>query len=368
MHNIESMVRQSRPVDLKTSYDTSTVAGKTILITGGASGFGAGFARQWAALGANLMIGDISDADGHALVAELRQATGSAHHHYFHCDVTDWSSQVKFFKEAADRSPHGGIDVVVANAGVKDSDDHFDSPSQDLSQLDCAPPNLACINVNITGVAYTTHLALFWLPRSKGGDKLLMLLGSVASLFPLPPQIQYTTSKHAVLGLFRTLRGTAWQHNVRVNLLCPYFIKTPIVPPIARALLAGGGMGEIESVVQAATRFLSDESIIGRALVVGPKVRLRADATSVEDEFEIVGMADEDEDEQKRAVNGQDSQVSTTKDVWEVYAHDFEAVETFVYRFANLLYFVEQIRGWPGWFKDILGAIAMKLWGQKRRL
>ncbi|KXJ93824.1 hypothetical protein Micbo1qcDRAFT_158711 [Microdochium bolleyi] len=364
MHNIESLVRQSRPVDLSLGYDTATVAGKTILITGGASGFGAGFARRWAALGANVMIGDISDADGEALIAELRRSTGSAHHHYFHCDVTDWASQVKFFKEAAECSPHGGIDVVVANAGVKDTDDHFDNPSRDLSQLDCKPPNLKCLDVNITGVAYTTHLALFWLPRSSGKDKLIMLLGSVASLMPLPPQIQYTTTKHAVLGLFRTLRGTAWQHNIRVNLLCPYFIKTPIVPPIGRVLLAGGGMGETSSVVEAATRFLSDESIVGRALVVGPKVRLKEDASTWEDEFEIVGVDDGSEGSSSQSKN---SATNSTKEIWEVYAHDFEAVETFVYRFAKLLYAVEQIRGWAGWFTDVLEALTMKLRGRRRK-
>ncbi|KAH7037238.1 uncharacterized protein B0I36DRAFT_358965 [Microdochium trichocladiopsis] len=325
MHNVESMVRQSGPVDLETPYDTKTVAGKTVLLTGGASGFGAGFARRWAALGANLMIGDISDTDGEALVAELRQSTGSPHHHYFHCDVTDWSSQVKFFKEAAERSPHGGIDVVVANAGVKDTDNHFDNPTRDLSQLDCRPPNLTCIDVNITGVAYTTHLALFWLPRSSGKDKQIMLLGSVASLVPLPPQIQYTMSKHAVLGLFRTLRGLAWQQNIRVNLLCPYFIKTPIIPPMARILLAGGGMGVTESVVEAATRFLSDESIIGRALVVGPRVRIKEDAKNVEDEFEIVGVVDEDAASSE--ANGPSGCRGTAaKDIWEIYAHDYEAL------------------------------------------
>lgn len=361
MHNIESLVRQSRPVDLNIPYDTATIAGKTVLITGGASGFGAGFARRWAALGANLMIGDVSDADGEALVADLRQSTGSSHHHYFHCDVTDWSSQVKFFKKAAECSPHGGIDVVIANAGVKDTDSHFDSPSSDLSQLDCKPPNLACLDVNITGVAYTTHLALFWLPRSSGKDKLIMLLGSVASLIPLPPQVQYTTSKHAVLGLFRSLRGTAWQHNIRVNLLCPYFIKTPIIPPTGRVLLAGGGMGETDSVVEAATRLLSDESVIGRALVVGPKVRIQGDANTLADEFEIVGVDDGNDSPSSQSRNG-----TTTRDIWEVYAHDFEAVETFVYRFAKMLYTVEQIRGWAGWFKDMVEAVTMSLRGPKR--
>ena len=118
--NIVDITRQSKPIQLSEPYDPAWVTGKTILITGGASGFGEGFSRKWAARGANIMIGDINDGRGKAMIEELRKETGNQNHHFFHCDVTIWQSQVDFFHFAAKLSPHGGIDAVVANAGIPD--------------------------------------------------------------------------------------------------------------------------------------------------------------------------------------------------------------------------------------------------------
>ena len=93
-------IHQSPPVDVNKPYDASTLRGRTILVTGGSSGFGAAFARHWAAHGANLIIGDINDRLGESLVAELRTITGpgspggggggGGQHHFVHVDVTDW--------------------------------------------------------------------------------------------------------------------------------------------------------------------------------------------------------------------------------------------------------------------------------------
>ncbi|KAJ3502863.1 hypothetical protein NM208_g16636 [Fusarium decemcellulare] len=129
-HDLTETTRMSPPVDTSLPYDASSLAGKTILITGGALGLGANFARYWASHGANLMIGDINAEAGQQLVAELRTQYPKAAHHFFDCDVTDWDSQVAFFKAAASASPHGGIDIVVANAGINDpkANRHFENP------------------------------------------------------------------------------------------------------------------------------------------------------------------------------------------------------------------------------------------------
>lgn len=135
------------------------------MITGGASGFGEGFFRKWAANGANIIIGDINDKRGEALVEEVRGSTGNKNHHYIHCNVTDWQSQVDFFHKAIELSVHGGIDGVVANAGVTEKGPKFEEPVG--LDADTPPkPNLLCYDINMTGVLYTTHLALFYLPRN----------------------------------------------------------------------------------------------------------------------------------------------------------------------------------------------------------
>lgn len=97
--------------------------GKTIAITGGASGFGAGFVRKWALHGATVIVGDINVRGAEKLVAEVRAETGKENVHFVECNVCDWLSQVNFFKQAVRLSGHGGIDMVVANAGIAGADD-----------------------------------------------------------------------------------------------------------------------------------------------------------------------------------------------------------------------------------------------------
>ncbi|KAL3420479.1 short chain dehydrogenase [Phlyctema vagabunda] len=343
-NNITGIVLQSPPVDTTAPYDLARVAGKTILITGGASGFGEGFFRLWANNGANVIIGDVSDAKGKALVAEVRKQTLNDNHHYLHCDVTNWQSQVDFFRSAVQWSPHGGIDAVVANAGILDSYPTFQTPNG-LDADEPPEPNFKTIDVNLIGVMYTAHLACFYLPRNPGSvkasaagnvsqsprDRHLLLISSVAGICPIPGQLLYGVSKHGVVGLFRQLRSTSFTSGIRVNLLCPYFIDTPLIHVSGRLILAGAGFGKPEDVVDAGSRFMADSSICGRGLVIGPKVR-------VDEAGEYVQQPS---DEGKEVA------------VWECYADDFEQVEAFSSRFIRLLNRVEVARGWIGWATDI---------------
>jgi NAD(P)-dependent dehydrogenase (short-subunit alcohol dehydrogenase family) len=360
---------RSRPVDLTAPYDPEDISGKTILITGGASGFGAAFAKKWATHGAHIMIGDIDDAAGEALVAQLRSSTGSEHHHFQHCDVTDWQSQVSLFKMAARLSPTGGIDAVVPNAGIGDDGagpgKGFEYP-QSLDGDNPPPPRLKVLDVNLTGVMYTIHLALFWLPRNgsakKGEngpagengqpserqrDRHILLIGSIASLIPLVGSPQYTASKHAITGLFRTLRGTAFRKGIRINMLCPYFVDTNILANFVMLFLAGGGLGELEDVVDAGTRFMADRNTYGRAVIIGPRMKVE---DGEDGDFTLVEIPKEGED---------------GKGIWECYAHDYEHVEAFVYRYTRLLLAFAKLRGWIGWATDVLWILFVRRTGKQ---
>ncbi|KAI9668340.1 MAG: hypothetical protein M1829_005544 [Trizodia sp. TS-e1964] len=349
--SIAELTKQSPPVDLRLPFDASWVSKKTILITGGASGFGEAFFRRWAAYDAAVVIADIDHEKGHLLVNEVRKSTGNAHLHFVYCDVTDWQSQVDLFRKAEKLSPHGGIDAVVANAGIAEGNMDFEMPT-DLDQPHPLPPRIRTMDVNLTGVLYTTHLALFHLARSSRlpatglpRDRHLLLVGSIASLLPLPGQLLYSVSKHGVLGIFRNLRTTSHIHKIRVNLLCPYFIDTPIITNGARVLLAGGAMGQIEDVVDAASR-LMDRDIIGRSLAVGPKVRVE----------QLEGG--------ELALVQRGSERGEERAVWEVFAHDMEDGDLFVRRFLKLLNAVAAARGWAGWIADIVGIV----WSQLSKL
>ncbi|KAL1963774.1 hypothetical protein VTN77DRAFT_7840 [Rasamsonia byssochlamydoides] len=384
-YNVASLTRQSPPLDLSSplKIDPAFIRGKTIVITGGASGFGAGFLKLWASYGANVIIGDINASAGEQLVAQLRRETNNPNLHFIHLDVTSWKSQVNFFREAVRLSPHHGIDTVVANAGINDTKDAavFENPTVDYEHDPDPPaPRFRTIDVNLTGVLYTTHLALFYLERNPGSkpcsstsppserDRHLILVGSVASLYPIVTQTPYAVSKHGVLGLFRCMRASApITKGIRVNMLCPYFIDTPILDVGARVILAGGAMGVPEDVVEAATCFVSRPDIIGRALVVGPKVKVRVPVDQdevtalagadglpqLEDLFEMVDPA-------KHARTKEDG-IIQERAIWEIHAEDFEQVDLFTHRMVNLLNAVTAAKGWYGYAADIVAALTRPL-------
>lgn len=356
---LSAAIRQSPPIDLSVPYDASWVKDKTILVTGGASGFGAGFVRCWARNGANIIIGDVDIQRGEDIAREMRKETGKDNVHFVYCDVTDWQSQVNLFKEAIRLSPHGGIDTVVPNAGIATDPDETMDP-KDLSVAEPQPPNFKTMDVNVVGVLYSVHLAYYWLPRNPGSkacsvdsdqrqprDRHILFIGSLASLAPVSLAPQYASSKHAVLGLFRSLRAATHLHGVRINMLCPYFMDTPILKFPTRLVLAGGGMGKVEDVVDAATRFVSDSRILGRALVIGPKASLKQDENG---EWIVVD----------RGAPG-----SEPKAIWEAYADDWYEQDVFNRNIVKALNAVQKARGWAGWGYDLIKAMGYLIWGSK---
>jgi NAD(P)-dependent dehydrogenase (short-subunit alcohol dehydrogenase family) len=268
-----------------------------------------------------VIIGDINVIRGKALVEEVRKNTKNQNIHFLSCDVTKWQSQVDFFRDAAKLSPHGGIDAVVANAGIVVDNPTFDSPADNLGTLNEPPPiDLRVVEVNLIGAMYTAHLAFYYLPKNPGSqqtylppslgqnspnrDRHLLLIGSMAGIAPFPGQVEYCTAKHGITGLYRSLMCTAFTKGIRVNLIMPYFTDTPIVSTVARVLLAGGPVGKVASVVDAGTRLMGNNNIGGRALVVGPRANVGEDWTIVPE-------------------SSMDGKAVTT---WEVYGQDFEDV------------------------------------------
>ena len=388
--DLKPVIRQSDPIDMSKGYDPSTLSGKVVLITGGANGLGASMVRAWAAHGAHVFIGDVDGAAGEALVAKLRAAHPAQTFHYQHCDVTDWDEQVALFEAAARLSPvrrgpgarsggesggargagetrGGEIDVVVPNAGIINAGEsyRFENPRPDAATGRIPKPDTRTLEVNIVGVTYTTHLALHYLSlggsdgdrrsSSSGGggggggrDKCLLLIGSVASISPFAGQTHYTMSKHAVAGLFRTLRATAFLRGpdggpdgrtLRVNMLAPYYVAgSRMLPAVAEAALLGGGAGaaSIPDVVDAATRLVADESIAGRALLVGPPLRDGLPGEVPVGEGEGGGGAD-----------------GKGRAAWECYAGDYDEVETFTYRYVRALAAAARVRSSLAWIADV---------------
>lgn len=348
-------VVQSPEIDFAIPINDSNFKNKTICITGGSSGFGAAMLRAWAQRQATVVIGDINEAAGLDLVARTRQATGNDNLHFFRLDVTDWSSQVAFFAQASKVSLHGGIDCVVANAGVGGGPEsrEFEKPPDFTKLSDPKPPQIRTIDVNLVGLLYTTHLAMSYLSRNPGSqkcsvdrpadnrDRHLILIASMAGLLGAAGISLYCTSKHAVVGLFRALRITCpIRDGIRVNMICPYFVQTPILGAAGSAIMAGSGVADIQDVIEAATRFVADQSIIGRAVAVGPKVD-RKEALAVGLEIKA-GEGDQ-------------------KAVWDVYGHDFEQSDVFVRKIVGLTNLVAKQKGWIVYFQELAGSLAASM-------
>lgn len=353
--SVASIARQSPPLDFPGQVHDTWLRDKTILITGGASGFGAGFVKKWATAGATIVFGDLNKKKGNEVMEAVIAETGNERVHFVPCDVTKWEDQVHLFRAAVNYSPHGGIDTVVLNAGITDSALTFERPT-DLESEHPRPPDLSVINVNLTGVLYGCHLAMYYLPKNPSSmpadpecdpgktqrDRHIILIGSLASTGPVPTQALYTTSKHGVLGLFRSLRTTTFTKGIRVSFIAPYFIETPMLTFGGRTLLAGGNMGKPEDVVEAATRFASDPRIVGRAVAIGPRLRVEEQ----DGDWSLV------EDGSTKGIE---------KPIWEIYPHDLEDVDLFVKNLMHILNRAVVMNGRIGWAKDMFRAVLYAL-------
>jgi NAD(P)-dependent dehydrogenase (short-subunit alcohol dehydrogenase family) len=186
------------------------VTGKTALISGGASGIGAAFARQLAAHGAKVVIADRQLALAEELAAELRQAGGQVT--AVELDVRDFDA----WKRVADAI--GRIDLFFNNAGIVVGGEMSGYQRRDWDDV---------IDVNLRGVVYGIQTIY---PRMVAqGAGHIINTASMAGLIAAIGQGAYTTTKHAVVGLSKALRAEGSLHGVRVSVLCPGVIRTPIL-------------------------------------------------------------------------------------------------------------------------------------------
>jgi NAD(P)-dependent dehydrogenase (short-subunit alcohol dehydrogenase family) len=129
-------------------------------------------------------------------------------------------------------------------------------------------PDLRTIDINVTGLLYTTKLAMHYFRRQPvdiSRDRCLIIKASLAGYIDMPSSPQYNTSKFGCRGLMRSLRRTSWKDSVRVNLVAPWIIATPIVPPgIAEILAATGTEFALEEdSAKAMLRIASDRTVNG---------------------------------------------------------------------------------------------------------
>lgn len=195
---------------------------RVAIVTGGASGIGRAIAAELALRGAEVVIADRQIELAREIASEIAKNGGRASAHEL--DVRSAEAWAALAEETHERT--GRIDYLFNNAGIGVGGEMRDYDLEDWDDV---------FDVNLRGVAYGIQAVYPRMIAQRSGH--IVNTASVAGLVAAP-EGSYTATKHAVVGLSKALRIEARRHGVRVSVLCPGVIRTPI--------LSGGKFGRIK--------------------------------------------------------------------------------------------------------------------------
>jgi 3-hydroxybutyrate dehydrogenase len=203
-----------------------SLEGKVAFITGAASGIGREIANEFARQGAKIAIADLNRQAADAAAAEIgrtgAKAIGVA------ADVTD-EAQVEAAVQATIKA-FGNIDILISNAGIQ-----IVHPIEDFGFADWKK----LLAIHLDGAFLTTRACFRQMIASKKGGSIIYM-GSVHSKEASVLKSPYVTAKHGLIGLAKTIAKEGAAHNIRANVICPGFVRTPLVekqiPEQAKAL------------------------------------------------------------------------------------------------------------------------------------
>ena len=188
---------------------------KIALVTGAASGIGKEIARTYAREGAKVAIADLDKDAAEAAAAELRaegfEAISVA------MDVTDEAQVMAGVAEIV--KTWGGVDVLVSNAGIQ-----IVQPIEEFSLADWKK----MLAIHLDGAFLTTKAVLPHMYASGRGGSVIFM-GSVHSKEASVLKAPYVTAKHGLIGLAKVIAKEGGKHGVRANVICPGFVRTPLV-------------------------------------------------------------------------------------------------------------------------------------------
>ena len=188
--------------------------GKVAIITGAASGIGKEIAIRFAAEGGTPVIADLNlDAAG-ATASEIKASGADAF--AVAMNVTDEDAVNKGVEDVM--AKYGRIDVLVSNAGIQIVKPIVDFPFADWKKL---------LSIHLDGAFLTTKACLKHMYAAKSGSVVYM--GSVHSKEASKLKAPYVTAKHGLIGLCKVVAKEGAEFNVRANVVCPGFVRTPLV-------------------------------------------------------------------------------------------------------------------------------------------
>ncbi|GLZ14332.1 short-chain dehydrogenase [Actinomadura sp. NBRC 104425] len=236
------------------------------IVTGGASGIGRAIATALVARGDTVIVTDI-DVEGAEKVADRLNGLGRGRASSAALDVTDAAAVTDVYKGV--KAEYGSLDLVFNNAGIA-----IGGLAEELT-LDHW--NRA-IDINLKGVVHGVHAAYPIMLEQRSGH--IVNTASLAGLVPMPIGIPYTATKHAVVGMSLGLRAEAAARGVKVSVVCPSFVDTPLLrnvnPDLPETAMSGNARDDIK---KASPRLYTAEKLArdimrgvdrNRALIVAP--------------------------------------------------------------------------------------------------
>ena len=185
--------------------------GKVAIITGGSTGIGKAIATKYRDYGADVIIANRSEDSGKA-------AAESVGCDFIQCDVSDAQQVQSMIEETVDM--HGQLDVLVNNAGIGQVGT---LENMTLDEWE------AVMSINLNGTMYGTRAALPFLRKTNGA---VVNIASIYGLVGGPSAVAYASAKGAIVNFTRSVAVDYAKENVRVNSICPGFVKTPMTDPV----------------------------------------------------------------------------------------------------------------------------------------
>jgi 3-hydroxybutyrate dehydrogenase len=188
---------------------------KVAIITGAASGIGKEIALEYVRAGAKVAIADLSLPAAQAAADEICKGGGTAMG--VEMNVTDEAQVDAGVAKVV--AAWGGVDVLVSNAGIQIISAIVDFKYEDWKKL---------VAIHLDGSFLTTRAAMRAMIKAGRGGSIIYM-GSVHSHEASPLKSAYVSAKHALIGLAKTVAKEGAKDGIRANVICPGFVRTPLV-------------------------------------------------------------------------------------------------------------------------------------------